>query len=91
MKATRLGFTAGTIEMENLNAFEKLLFRATRGNMYLRYADVGTVTDPNSGKDKQKAVFVVFFAGERARLKVTKVRTSFYNARAVLQSHACLL
>ena len=73
MKATRLGFTAGTIEMENLNAFEKLLFRATRGNMYLRYADVGTVTDPNSGKDKQKAVFVVFFAGERARLKVTKV------------------
>jgi V-type H+-transporting ATPase subunit a len=77
MKATRLGFTAGTIDLENLNAFEKLLFRATRGNMYLRYSDVGTVTDPNSGKDKQKAVFVVFFAGERARLKVTKVRTSF--------------
>lgn len=41
--------------------------------MYLRFAEVGTVTDPNSGKDKQKAVFVVFFAGERARLKVTKV------------------
>lgn len=73
MKATRLGFTAGTIEIENLNAFERLLFRATRGNMYLRYADVGTVTDPNTNKDKQKAVFVVFFAGERAKLKVTKV------------------
>lgn len=73
MKATRLGFTAGTIEIENLNAFERLLFRATRGNMYLRHADVGTVTDPNTNKDKQKAVFVVFFAGERAKLKVTKV------------------
>lgn len=77
MKATRLGFTAGTIEIENLNAFERLLFRATRGNMYLRYADVGTVTDPNTNKDKQKAVFVVFFAGERAKLKVTKTCEAF--------------
>ena len=54
-------------------AFERLLFRATRSNMYLRHAEVGTVTDPNTNKQKQKAVFVVFYAGERAHLKITKV------------------
>jgi hypothetical protein len=73
VKATRLGFTAGTINVENLVAFERLLFRATRGNMFLRSSDVGTVLDPNTNKLKQKAVFVVFYAGERAKLKITKV------------------
>jgi V-type H+-transporting ATPase subunit a len=73
LKATRLGFTAGTIDVENINAFERLLFRATRGNMFLRHSEVGTVTDPNTNKPKQKAVFVVFYAGERAKLKITKV------------------
>ena len=73
LKSTRLGFTAGTIDVENLGSFERLLFRATRGNMFLRSSDVGTVTDPNTNKQKQKAVFVVFYAGERAKLKITKV------------------
>jgi V-type H+-transporting ATPase subunit a len=73
MKSTRLGFTAGTIDVENMAAFERLLFRATRGNMFLRHADVGNVVDPNTNKLKEKAVFVVFYAGERAKLKITKV------------------
>jgi hypothetical protein len=75
IKATRLGFTAGTIDVENLVPFERLLFRATRGNMFLRSSEVGAITDPNTNKLKQKAVFVVFYAGERAKLKITKVRT----------------
>ena len=57
-----------------LQAFERLLFRATRGNMYLRHATVGTVVDPITGEKQEKAVFVVFFAGERARTKILKVR-----------------
>ena len=31
------------------------------------------MTDPNTNKQKQRAVFVVFYAGERAKLKITKV------------------
>lgn len=54
-------------------AFERLLFRATRGNMYLKYASVGAVVDPVSNEKQEKAVFVVFFAGERARTKILKV------------------
>jgi V-type ATPase 116kDa subunit family len=48
--------------------------RATRGNMYLKYAAIGSVADPSTGDKVEKAVFVVFFAGERARTKILKVR-----------------
>ena len=43
--------------------------------MYLRHATVGTVVDPITGDKQEKAVFVVFFAGERARTKILKVRS----------------
>ena len=34
--AVRLGFVTGLIQTERLNSFERILFRATRGNMFLR-------------------------------------------------------
>jgi V-type H+-transporting ATPase subunit a len=37
----QLGFVAGTIPVEKLAAFERLLFRATRGNMFLKFTSVG--------------------------------------------------
>lgn len=130
----QLGFVAGTIPVEKLAAFERLLFRATRGNMFLKFtavgcvpdcvwpscsglgkrcrlrsaswrrlptagsccwllcrsalwlaqpprpacldpapAQVGAVADPATGERVEKAVFVVFFAGERARQKILKI------------------
>ena len=73
-KTVRLGFVAGVIQQEKLIAFERLLFRATRGNMFLKSTAVGSVLDPTSGEKLEKAVFVVFFAGERARTKILKVQ-----------------
>lgn len=72
-KTVRLGFVAGVIQHEKLIAFERLLFRATRGNMFLKSTAVGSVLDPTTGEKQEKAVFVVFFAGERARTKILKV------------------
>ncbi|KAI4195990.1 MAG: hypothetical protein LQ348_002374 [Seirophora lacunosa] len=71
-KTVRLGFVAGVIQQEKLIPFERLLFRATRGNMFLKSTAVGSVLDPTSGEKQEKAVFVVFFAGERARTKILK-------------------
>jgi V-type H+-transporting ATPase subunit a len=51
-----------------------MLCRATRGNMFLRQTPVGSVKDPATGEQQEKHVFVVFYAGERARTKVLKVR-----------------
>jgi len=76
-KTSRLGFVAGTIAMEKLLPFERLLFRATRGNMFLRQAPVGKLRDPASGEHVDKAVFVVFYAGERARAKILKICEAF--------------
>lgn len=42
--------------------------------MFLRQTPVGSVKDPATGEQQEKHVFVVFYAGERARTKVLKVR-----------------
>lgn len=44
--------------------------------MKCRYATVGAVVDPVTNEKQEKAVFVVFFAGERARVKILKASHS---------------
>jgi hypothetical protein len=78
-KSVRLGFVAGMIAQEKLTPFERLLFRATRGNMFLKNSGVGAVLDPTTSEKQEKAVFVVFFAGDRARTKILKVCSSVPN------------
>ena len=69
----RLGFIAGTVADSRRAGFERLLFRATRGNLLYRDAPVGRLADPATGEEAEKSVFVVFFAGERARAKALKI------------------
>ncbi|GIL60308.1 hypothetical protein Vafri_14937 [Volvox africanus] len=76
-KIGRLGSIAGLIARERLAGFERLLFRATRGNNYFRSMPVGQVLDPATGERVDKVVFVVFFAGERARVKIGKICEAF--------------
>lgn len=50
-KAVKLGFLAGLVPREKSMAFERILFRATRGNVFLRQTAVeDPVTDPVSGE-----------------------------------------
>jgi len=77
----RLGFVAGVIPQEKISAFERVLFRATRGNMFLKQAAVGSVVDPSSGEKMEKSVFMVFFAGENARAKILKICEAFGASR----------
>jgi len=76
-KSVQLGFVAGTIPVDKLGPFERLLFRATRGNMYLKSVSVGAVNDPVSGERQEKAVYTVFYAGERAKSKIIKICDAF--------------
>lgn len=87
-KVSRIGFVAGTIPAEKVNGFERLLFRATRGNMYLRQGSVGDVKDPVTNETVSKHVFVIFFAGDRSKVKITKVRMNT-EARNILHSWGC--
>ncbi|MEW5316803.1 MAG: hypothetical protein WDW38_008153 [Sanguina aurantia] len=76
-KVSRVGFVAGTVLQEKVPAFERLLFRATRGNVFLQQTPIGKVTDPATNELAEKSVFVIFFAGERSRTKVMKICEAF--------------
>ena len=76
--SARLGFITGTIKTEKVHAFERVLFRATRGNVFLKLANIeGHVEEPTTGEKTFKTVYVVFFAGERARNKIVKICEGF--------------
>ncbi|THU67042.1 hypothetical protein C4D60_Mb05t20490 [Musa balbisiana] len=77
-KQVKLGFVSGLVPKEKAMAFERILFRATRGNMYLRQAAVDDpVIDPISREKIAKNVFVVFYSGERAKTKILKICEAF--------------
>lgn len=77
-KQINLGFISGLVPREKSMAFERIIFRATRGNVFLRQAVVEEpVTDPLSGEKVEKNVFVAFFSGERAKNKILKICEAF--------------
>ncbi|RWR81381.1 V-type proton ATPase subunit a3-like protein [Cinnamomum micranthum f. kanehirae] len=77
-KQVKLGFISGLVPKEKSAAFERILFRATRGNVFLKQAVVeDPVTDPVSGQKVEKNVFVVFYSGERAKTKILKICEAF--------------
>lgn len=75
---SRLGYVAGVISRARLASFERVVFRATRGNMYLRHADISQqVRDPHSGELVYKSVFIIFFSGQRSLDRVLKICDTF--------------
>ena len=75
----QLGFVAGVILRERLPAFERMLWRACRGNVFLRQAEIeDTLEDPQAGSDAvYKSVFVIFFQGEQLKTRVKKICEGF--------------
>ncbi|GAB2291775.1 V-type proton ATPase subunit a3 [Dionaea muscipula] len=77
-KPVQLGFFTGLVPRGKSMIFERILFRATRGNVFLRQVAVeNPVTDPASGEKVEKNVFVVFYSGERAKNKILKICEAF--------------
>ncbi|GFY89913.1 vacuolar proton ATPase A3 [Actinidia rufa] len=77
-KQVKLGFLAGVVPRGKSMAFERILFRATRGNVFLNQAVLeDPVIDPVSGEKVEKNVFLVFYSGERAKNKIIKICEAF--------------
>ncbi|XP_034676946.1 V-type proton ATPase subunit a2-like isoform X2 [Vitis riparia] len=77
-KQVKLGFVSGLVPREKSMAFERILFRATRGNVFLKQALVeDCVIDPVLGEKIEKNVFVIFFSGERVKNKILKICDAF--------------
>ncbi|EDQ89979.1 uncharacterized protein MONBRDRAFT_18895 [Monosiga brevicollis MX1] len=73
-RSGQLGFVTGVIAREKLPGFERLLWRACRGNVFLREVDISeAVVDPVSGEEVHKKVFIVFFQGGELGARVRKI------------------
>ncbi|UMM24895.1 hypothetical protein L5515_004911 [Caenorhabditis briggsae] len=72
------GFVAGVIQRERLHAFERLLWRACRGNVFLRTSEIDDVlNDTVTGDPVNKCVFIIFFQGDQLKTKVKKICEGF--------------
>ncbi|XP_053672022.1 V-type proton ATPase 116 kDa subunit a 1 isoform X2 [Anopheles nili] len=74
----KLGFVAGVILRERLPAFERMLWRACRGNVFLRQAMIeDPLEDPSNGDKVYKSVFIIFFQGDQLKTRVKKICEGF--------------
>ncbi|KAK2181481.1 hypothetical protein NP493_396g01015 [Ridgeia piscesae] len=77
-QALRLGFVAGVIHRERLPAFERMLWRACHGNVFLKQAEIDTpLEDPVTGTQVNKTVFIIFFQGDQLKSRVQKICEGF--------------
>ncbi|GAA37779.2 V-type proton ATPase 116 kDa subunit a isoform 1 [Clonorchis sinensis] len=75
----RLGSLAGVIPRDRLPAFERMLWRACRGNVFLKQAEIDEpLEDPTTGTKVNKSVFLVFFQGDQLRTRVKKICEGFH-------------
>ncbi|XP_058117624.1 V-type proton ATPase 116 kDa subunit a 1 isoform X7 [Anopheles ziemanni] len=71
-------FVAGVILRERLPAFERMLWRACRGNVFLRQAMIeDPLEDPSNGDKVYKSVFIIFFQGDQLKTRVKKICEGF--------------
>ncbi|KAK2460661.1 hypothetical protein APHAL10511_007131 [Amanita phalloides] len=69
-----LEFIAGTIERSRIPIFERVLWRVLRGNLYMNYTDIpNPITDPTTGAELYKNVFIIFAHGDAVLAKIRKV------------------
>ncbi|XP_073825960.1 vacuolar H[+] ATPase 100kD subunit 5 [Musca autumnalis] len=77
----QLGFIAGVIKLEKFFAFERMLWRISRGNVFLKRSDLsGMLKDPETGHPVLKTVFVAFFQGEQLKQRIKKICSAFHAA-----------
>ncbi|XP_047135938.1 V-type proton ATPase 116 kDa subunit a 1 isoform X1 [Hydra vulgaris] len=75
----RLGFVAGVITRDRIVPFERLLWRACRGNVFFKQAEIeNRLYDPSAGDLVYKCVFIVFFQGEQLKIRVKKICEGFH-------------
>jgi V-type H+-transporting ATPase subunit a len=58
----RFNTIAGVIHTPKLVSFERILWRISKGNVFLKTTDIEEeLEDPSSGESLQKSLFIMFF------------------------------
>ncbi|XP_025270283.1 V-type proton ATPase 116 kDa subunit a [Camponotus floridanus] len=73
-----LEFVGGVINRERVPAFERMLWRISRGNVFLRQTEIEKpLEDPATSNKIYKTAFVAFFQGEQLKTRIKKVCIGF--------------
>ncbi|KFY53429.1 hypothetical protein V496_07584 [Pseudogymnoascus sp. VKM F-4515 (FW-2607)] len=72
-----IGFVSGVIPRERVAAFERILWRTLRGNLYMNQSEIPeTLVDPTNNESVDKNVFVIFAHGKEIIAKIRKISES---------------
>lgn len=72
-----IGFVAGVIARDRVAAFERILWRTLRGNLYMNQAEIPEpLIDPSTNESVHKNVFVIFAHGKEILAKIRKISES---------------
>ncbi|KAL4921729.1 V-type ATPase, V0 complex, 116kDa subunit family [Aspergillus aurantiobrunneus] len=72
-----IGFVSGVIPRDRIAAFERILWRTLRGNLYMNQSEIpDPIIDPTTNEETQKMVFVIFAHGKNIIAKIRKISES---------------
>lgn len=72
-----IGFVAGVIPRERIAAFERILWRTLRGNLYMNQSEISeAIIDPETNEGVSKNVFIIFAHGKEIIAKIRKISES---------------
>ncbi|KAF2424832.1 vacuolar ATP synthase 98 kDa subunit [Tothia fuscella] len=75
--AMNIGFVAGVIPRERVAAFERILWRTLRGNLYMNQSEIpDQIVNPETNEGADKNVFVIFAHGKEIIAKIRKISES---------------
>lgn len=72
-----IGFVSGVIPRDRIGAFERILWRTLRGNLYMNQSEIAEpIIDPTTNEGIHKNVFVIFAHGKNILAKIRKISES---------------
>lgn len=77
LSVMNIGFVAGVIPRSRIAAFERILWRTLRGNLYMNQSEIPKpIIDPTNNEEIHKNVFVIFAHGKEVIAKIRKISES---------------
>ncbi|KAL8633357.1 hypothetical protein Q9189_000892 [Teloschistes chrysophthalmus] len=77
LSVMNIGFVSGVIPRSRIAAFERILWRTLRGNLYMNQSEIPKpIVDPTNNEEIQKNVFVIFAHGKEILAKIRKISES---------------
>jgi V-type H+-transporting ATPase subunit a len=72
-----IGFVSGVIPRERMGAFERILWRTLRGNLYMNQTEIPEpIINPENNEETSKNVFIIFAHGKEIIAKIRKISES---------------